>query len=116
MPLGDLYKTQVRLLAKHLGVPEKIVAKPPSADLYVGQSDEGEFGFTYEDVDGLLYLLVDERYSPDKCEKEGFDKKLVKKVINMIENNRFKRSAPVIARLSSRTAGIDFNYPGDRGK
>lgn len=115
-PLGDLYKTQVRILAKHLGVPEKIIAKPPSADLYVGQSDEGEFGFTYEDVDKLLYLLVDERYTPDQCEKEGFDKKLVKKVIKMIKKNQFKRSAPVIARLSSRAVGIDFRYPGDRGK
>jgi NAD+ synthase len=115
-PLGDLYKTQVRILAKHLGVPEKIIAKPPSADLYVGQSDEGEFGFTYEDVDRLLYLLVDERYAPDQCEKEGFDKKLVKKVIEMIKKNQFKRSAPVIARLSGRTVGVDFRCPGDRGK
>ncbi len=115
-PLGDLYKTQVRILARHLGVPEKIIAKPPSADLYVGQSDEGEFGFTYEDVDRLLYLLVDERYTPDQCEKEGFDKKLVKKVIEMIKKNQFKRSAPVIARFSGRTVGIDFRYPGDRGK
>jgi NAD+ synthase len=115
-PLGDLYKTQVRILAKHLGVPEKIIAKPPSADLYVGQSDEGEFGFTYEDVDRLLYLLVDERYTPDQCEKEGFDKNLVEKVINMIINNQFKRSAPVIAKLSNRTVGIDFRYPRDWGK
>ncbi len=115
-PLGDLYKTQVRILAKHLGVPENIIAKPPSADLYVGQSDEGEFGFTYEDVDRLLYLLVDERYTPQQCEKEGFDKKLVKKVIDMIINNQFKRSAPVIAKLSDRTVGIDFRYPRDWGK
>ncbi len=112
-PLGDLYKTQVRILAKHLGVPEKIIAKPPSADLYIGQSDEGEFGFTYKDVDRLLYLLVDERYTPDQCEKEGFDNKLVKKVINMIIDNQFKRSAPVIAKLSDRTVGIDFRYPRD---
>lgn len=115
-PLGDLYKTQVRLLAKHLSVPEKILAKPPSADFYAGQSDEGELGFTYQDVDRLLYLLVDERYTPDQCEKEGFDKKLVKKVIDMIIKNQFKRSAPVIAKLSDRTVGIDFRYPGDSGK
>lgn len=115
-PLGDLYKTQVRILAKHLGVPEKIIAKPPSADLYVGQSDEGEFGFTYEDVDILLYLLVNERYTPDQCEKEGFDQKLVEKVIKMIADNKFKRSAPVIAKLSDGTVGTDFLHPGDRGK
>ncbi len=115
-PLGDLYKTQVRILARHLGVPEKIIAKPPSADLYVGQSDEGEFGFTYEDVDRLLYLLVDEQYTPDQCEKEGFDKKLINKVIDMMIKNQFKISAPVIARLSDRSPGIEFRYPGDRGK
>lgn len=115
-PLGDLYKTQVRMLARHLGVPEKIIAKPPSADLYLGQSDEGEFGFTYEDVDRLLYLLVDEQYTPDQCEKEGFDKKLTNKVIDMIMKNQFKRSAPVIARLSDRSVGIEFRFPGDRGK
>lgn len=115
-PLGDLYKTQVRILAKHLGVPEEIITKPPSADLYVGQSDEGEFGFKYEDVDRLLYLLVDERYTSDQCEKEGFDRKLVTKVIDMIARNQFKRSAPLIAKLPGRTVGADFRYPGDRGK
>lgn len=115
-PLGDLYKTQVRMLAKYLGVSEKIIAKPPSADLYFGQSDEGEFGFTYEDVDRLLYLLVDEQYTPDQCEKEGFDKKLINKVIDMMVKNQFKRSAPVIARISKNAPGIDFRYPGDRGK
>lgn len=115
-PLGDLYKTQVRILARLLGVPEKIIAKPPSADLYVGQSDEGEFGFTYEDVDRLLYLLVDEQYTPDQCEKEGFDKKLINKVIDMMIKNQFKISAPVIARISKGAPGMDFRYPGDRGK
>lgn len=115
-PLGDLYKTQVRILAGHLGVPDKIIDKPPSADLYVGQSDEGEFGFTYEDVDRLLYLLVDDQYTPDQCEKEGFDKKLINKVIDMMIKNQFKRSAPVIVRISKGAPGIDFRYPGDRGK
>lgn len=115
-PLGDLYKTQVRILARHLGVPDKIIAKPPSADLYVGQSDEGEFGFTYEDVDRLLYLLVDKRFSPARCEKEGFDRNLIKKVIDMIIKNQFKRSGPIIAKLSNRTVGIDFRYPRDWGK
>ena len=115
-PLGDLYKTQVRILARYLGVPEEIINKPPSADLYIGQSDEGEFGFTYEDVDRLLYLLVDDRYTPDQCEKEGFDKKLINKVIDMMIKNQFKRSAPVIARISKGAPGINFRYPGDRGK
>lgn len=115
-PLGDLYKTQVRILANHLGVPKKIIAKPPSADLYIGQSDELEFGFTYDDVDRLLYLLVDEQYTPEQCEKEGFDKELINKVIDMMIKNQFKRSAPVIAGISRGAPGIDFHRPGDRGK
>jgi NAD+ synthase len=115
-PLGDLYKTQVRILGRHLGVPEKIIAKAPSADLFAGQSDEADLGFTYEDVDRLLYLLVDERYTPEQCEKAGFGRSLIDKVIKMIINNQFKRSTPLIAKLSNRTVGIDFRYPRDWGK
>ncbi len=62
-PLGDLYKTQVRQLSRDMGVPEVIISKPPTADLFLGQTDEGDLGFTYEQVDQLLYLLVDQRYS-----------------------------------------------------
>ncbi len=115
-PLGDLYKTQVRILAKHLGVPEKFLAKAPSADLIVGQTDEGDYGFTYKDVDGLLYLLVDQRYTPAQCEKEGYSRAMIDRVINMIVKNQFKRSTPIIAKLSNRTIGIDFRYPRDWGK
>ena len=115
-PLGDLYKTQVRVLAKYLQVSEKIIAKTPSADLYAGQSDEGDFGFTYDEVDKLLYLLVDERYTPDQCRQAGFNNDLIQKVTDMIVKNQFKRSTPVIAKLSSRTVGIDFRYPRDWGK
>lgn len=112
-PLGDLYKTQVRLLARHLGVPAKIIAKPPSADLFVGQTDEGDYGFTYNEADKLLYLLVDERCTPAQCEKLGFDRKFIDLVIAMIIKNQFKRSTPIIAKLSNRTVGIDFRYPRD---
>jgi NAD+ synthase len=115
-PIGDLYKTQVRILAKHLGVAQKIIDKPPSADLFVGQTDEGDYGFTYKDVDGLLYLLVDERFSPAQAEKAGYSKSLIDRVINMIIINQFKRSTPIIAKLSNRTVGIDFRYPRDWGK
>ena len=66
-PLGDLYKTQVRQLGASLGVPQAIIDKPPTADLWAGQTDEGELGFTYAEVDQLLYLLVDERYTPEEC-------------------------------------------------
>lgn len=112
-PLGDLYKTQVRLLARHLGVPEKIITKPPSADLFVGQTDEGDYGFTYNEADKLLYLLVDERCTPAQCEKLGFDRKFIDLVIAKIIQNQFKRSTPIIAKLSNRTVGIDFRYPRD---
>jgi NAD+ synthase len=115
-PLGDLYKTQIRLLARYIGVPEKIIAKAPSADLYAGQSDEGDFGFTYDVVDRLLYLLVDERYTPAQCERAGFNKRLIDQVTGMIIKNQFKRSTPIIAKLSNRTVGIDFRYPRDWGK
>ncbi len=71
-PLGDLYKTQVRQLAREMGLPQAIVDKPPSADLWVGQTDEGELGFTYAEVDQLLYLLVDQRYKPEDCVAAGF--------------------------------------------
>ncbi len=115
-PLGDLYKTQVRILARHLGVPEKIISKTPSADLFVGQSDETDYGFTYEDVDRLLYLMVDERFTPEQCEKAGFGRNLIEKVTKMIIASQFKRSTPIIAKLSNRTVGIDFRYPRDWGK
>jgi NAD+ synthase len=65
-PIGDLYKTQVRQLSRALGIPSPIIDKPPSADLWAGQTDENELGFTYEQVDQLLYLLVDQRYSPQE--------------------------------------------------
>ncbi len=75
-PIGDLYKTQVRQLARALGIPEAIIAKPPSADLWMGQTDEGELGFTYAEVDKLLYLLVDQRYRPEECVEAGFRREI----------------------------------------
>jgi len=114
-PLGDLYKTQVRQLALAIGVPDVIVKKPPTADLWVGQTDEGELGFTYEDVDRLLYLLVDQRYKPEECVEAGFDRKFVTTIMDRIRNNQFKRILPPIAKLSNRTVGYDFLYLRDWG-
>ncbi len=114
-PLGDLYKTQVRQLARFLEVPEEILNKPPSADLWDGQTDEGELGFTYEQVDRLLYLLVDKRYSPDDCVEAGFEHGFVEKVLDRIRRNQFKRMLPPIAKLSNRTVGYDFLYLRDWG-
>ena len=114
-PVGDLYKTQLRQLAADLGVPAPIIDKPPSADLWVGQTDEGELGFTYAEVDQLLYLLVDQRFSPDECVKEGFDQTFVKTVVSRIQRYHYKRIMPPVAKLSNRTVGYDFLYLRDWG-
>ena len=114
-PIGDLYKTQVRQLARSVGIPETIITKPPSADLWSGQTDEEELGFTYENVDKLLYFLVDERYAPEECVELGFESAFVKKVIDRIRTSQFKRMMPPIAKLSNRTVGYDFLYLRDWG-
>jgi NAD+ synthase len=114
-PLGDLYKTQVRQLAAEMSVPEVILEKPPSADLWIGQTDESELGFTYEEVDRLLYLLVDRRHSPDDCVEAGFDRQFVESVVELVRRNHFKRVMPPIAKLSNRTIGYDFLYMRDWG-
>ncbi len=114
-PIGDLYKAQVRQLARALGVPDKVIRKAPSADLWQGQTDEGELGFTYEAVDRLLYLLVDQRYRPEMCVEEGFEQAFVKKVVSLMQRNHFKRVMPPIAKLSQRTIGYDFLYLRDWG-
>ena len=114
-PLGDLFKTQVRQLASELGIPREILEKPPSADLWQGQTDEGELGFTYEQVDQLLYLLVDQRYQISDCIQEGFEEEFILKVVNRVKHFQFKRSLPPIAKISSRTVGSDFLYFRDWG-
>ena len=114
-PIGDLYKTQLRQLARALNIPAPIIEKAPSADLWGGQTDEGELGFTYEQVDQLLFLLVDQRYSPLECVEAGFDEKFVDVVVRRIRRNQFKRMQPPIAKLSNRTIGYDFLYLRDWG-
>jgi NAD+ synthase len=114
-PIGDLYKTQVRQLSRAMDIPTPILDKAPSADLWEGQTDEGELGFTYEQVDQLLYLLVDQRYSPGECVEAGFDRKFVDAVVRRIRRNQFKRMQPPIAKLSNRTVGYDFLYLRDWG-
>ena len=114
-PLGDLYKTQVRQLARALNVPQPIIDKPPSADLWAGQTDEGELGFTYDEVDKLLYLLVDKRYTVQDCMEAGFDKAFVDKVVSRVQRSQFKRMMPPVAKLSNRTVGYDFLYLRDWG-
>jgi NAD+ synthase len=114
-PLGDLYKTQVRQLSRAMGVPDVIIQKAPSADLWMGQTDEGELGFTYDQVDKLLYLLVDERYTPEDCVEAGFAEGFVRSVVERVRRNHFKRVLPPIAKLTNRTVGYDFLYLRDWG-
>lgn len=114
-PLGDLYKTQVRQLSRVMGIPDAIINKPPSADLWIGQTDEDELGFTYAEVDQLLYLLVDQRYNPDECVAAGFDESFVRSVVERVRRYHFKRVLPPIAKLSNRTVGYDFLYLRDWG-
>ncbi len=112
-PIADLYKTQVRQLARALKVPRSIIDKAPSADLWAGQTDEGELGFTYSDVDQVLFLLVDERYTVDEVIDEGFDRHFVEDVWRRVKANHYKRTMPNIAKVSKRTIGHDFLYLRD---
>jgi NAD+ synthase len=115
-PLGDLYKTQIWALARAVGVPDEIVRKKPSADLWPGQTDEGELGFGYREVDQLLYLMVDERYSRDDLVREGFSERFIDDVSRRIMDSQYKRRLPVIAKVSHRTIDRDFRYARDWGK
>ncbi len=112
-PVGDLYKTQLRELAILLGVPEVIVRKAPSADLWVGQTDEDELGFSYAQADLILYHMVDRRLRPDELVSAGFDAALVTKIREMVRRSHYKRVMPLIAKVSLRTVGHDFLYPRD---
>ena len=115
-PLGDLYKTQIWILARLLEIPEEIVTKAPTADLWEGQTDEGELGFTYREVDALLYAMVDQRRSDKELKAMGFAGEFVAKVRRLVRENQFKRRPPVIAKISHRTVNVDFRYVRDWGK
>jgi len=115
-PIGDLYKTQVRQLARFLDIPKAILEKPPSADLWPDQTDEDELGLSYAEADAILYRLVDERFTIDEVAAAGFERALVERVLRMVERSQFKRRLPLIAKLSQRTIGIDFRYPRDWGR
>ena len=114
-PIGDLYKTEIRQLATFLNIPEKIISKPPTADLWVGQSDEAELGFSYAEVDRLLYHRVDLGFSQEKLVEMGFNSKFVTRVLELMRRNQFKRCSPLVCKLSPRTVTHDFLYPRDWG-
>lgn len=114
-PIGDLYKCQVRQVAAHLGTPHSILDKPPSADLWVGQTDEAELGFTYDEADQILHLLFDQRMNPAQVASQGFELALVQKIESTVRRNQYKRVMPVICKIGPRTVGRDFRYPRDWG-
>jgi NAD+ synthase len=113
-PIGDLYKTQLRAVAGELGVPQEILDKPPSADLWPGQTDEDELGRSYDLLDRALFALVDRRWSVDRCVAAGLDPALVEWVAGRVARMEFKRQPPPVAKLSLRTPGFDHLYPRRR--
>lgn len=114
-PIGDLYKSQVFALSRHLNVPSGIVDRPPSADLWEGQTDEEELGFSYDEVDSLLHLQVDRRYSSEELQKLGFQKSFIEVISKRVRANQYKRRPPVIAKLANRTINLDYRYARDWG-
>ncbi len=114
-PIGDLYKTQVWEMAEFVGVPEKIVKKKPSADLWPGQTDEGEIGLSYRELDKILVGYVDLRLRKEELIEIGFKKEIVEKVLNMVQKSQYKRKMPIICKISQRTVDKDFLYLRDWG-
>ena len=113
-PIGDLYKSQVRQLAVAVGVPDAIIRKAPSADLWPGQTDESEGGFSYPVLDRLLFWRVDKRRSIEEMADLGFAPAMVERMDRMVAGAEFKRQVPPIAKLGPRTAGVDYLYPRRR--
>ncbi len=112
-PIEDLYKTQVRQLSRALNIPKSVLEKAPSADLWIGQTDEDELGYTYEQVDKVLYLLVEGRYTVEEAAEQGFDHDFVANVWRKVQRNHYKRTMPNVAKLSKRSIGHDFLYLRD---
>lgn len=115
-PMGDLYKTQVRELGRYLKIPGKILTRKPTAGLWPGQTDEEEIGIDYDELDQILYRLVDLRLAPEEVIKAGFQENKVRRILEMIKRSEFKRKMPPIAKISGRTVGHDFLYPYDWDK
>lgn len=98
-PVGNLYKTYVLQLARFMGVPQEIINKPPSADLWAGQTDEDEIGFTYAEMDRLLYQMIDLQRSPEECAAAGFAEQMITTITARINANQFKRQNPPVAEI-----------------
>lgn len=114
-PVGDLYKTQVWELAAAIGVPRAIVEKKPTADLWAGQTDEEELGFSYALADRLLARMVDEKRGEDELVGMGFDRAVVENIRARIRANEFKRRLPLVADVTGRRRRADSPDPMDWG-
>jgi len=114
-PIGDLYKSQVWGLARHLALPASVIEKAPTADLWSGQTDETELGFSYHQVDRLLFRMIDERCSASELADMGFEPAFVERISRMVRASQFKRRLPVIAKISARSIDTDFRYSRDWG-
>lgn len=101
-PIGDLYKTEIFQLAKFLSIPDEIIQKAPSADLFEGQSDEKELGFSYNDMDQLLFDHIELKLSKEELLAKGHAKELVEMVLKRISTNKFKSEMPPIAQVRGR--------------
>lgn len=110
-PLGDLYKTQVLDVARAIGLPAAVVERTPSAELWDGQTDEGELGFTYGQADLVLYAYLEGRRRPEEIAGPGIDGDMVARVLDRVRRNAFKRRLPWIPKLTTRTVGHDFLHP-----
>ena len=97
--IGDLFKTEVKELAKFLGISEKIINKVPTAELYHGQTDEGELGASYDKLDTILRLYIEEKNSINIIIKKGFNKKIVENIIERIKLNEHKRTMPMVLKV-----------------
>ena len=111
-PLGDLFKTQVVQLARHLGVPEPIVTKPPSADLVPGVDDADELGMTYDEADPILHWLL-QGYRPQELVDRGFPEGTVRRVAKILGSTHWKRNLPTTAVVSETAIGAFYLRPVD---
>jgi NAD+ synthase len=116
LPIGDLYKTQVFKFAEFLKLPETIINKSPSADLWKNQTDEAEIGCSYQTLDETLHLLLVEHLSPSEMLTRGYEEEITRKIIKLILNSQFKRTMPPVAKLTTETIGLDYNYLMNWGK
>ena len=111
-PIGDLFKSQVWALARHVGVPDVIVTKPATADLIKGQTDEGDFGISYPKADGILHWLL-MGYSTEAIQSRGYTAEEVALVRTRLESTHWKRRLPTVAMLSQTAIGEYYLRPVD---